>query len=189
MLISEKEEIIFDPIFHTYKDLSGNELISCTRFIHHWVKDFDPDGKIAEACAKKEKITVEEIKAKWLAINRESTTYGTSVHEDIEYYIRNGVIKDNENKHWVEQFATIKFKGKLFPEERLYCLEDMICGTSDLPELIDEENKIINIWDFKTNKKLRKTSEYGNYMLGQLFYVQDCNFNHSHSNCLYMGIY
>ena len=178
-LICEREEIVFEPIKHTYTSLiDGKELISVSKFIHLWVKEFDKDGEIVARCAKKEGISVEEMKARWQKINDDSNIYGTSVHDDIEYYVKTGIIRDTLNKHWVEQFSTIKFKGKLFPEERLYCLEDGICGTSDLPELIDEENKIINIWDYKTNKELSKYSKYGNYMLGQLFYIEDCNFNH-----------
>lgn len=178
-LISEREEIVFEPIKHTYKSLiDGSELLSVSKLIHLWVQDFDSSGEITARCAKKEGITPDEMRAKWQKINDEANIFGTSVHEDIEYYIRNGIIKDNDNKHWVEQFATLKFEGQLFPEERLYCLERKICGTSDLPELLCPIKKTINIWDFKTNKELHKSSKYGNYMLGQFFYIEDCNFNH-----------
>ena len=44
----------------------------------------------------------------------------------------------------------------------------------------------LQIWDYKTNKELRKTSKYKQKLTGDLKHLQDCNFN---TYSLQMGIY
>lgn len=46
--------------------------------------EFDPDGKIAANCARREGITVDEIKARWKAKGDESCRLGTRLHEICE---------------------------------------------------------------------------------------------------------
>ena len=54
--------------------LNGKEVpyTSGTAFSHPFFPQFDPTGKITERCAKKEGITVEQLKAKWAAKGAES---------------------------------------------------------------------------------------------------------------------
>ncbi len=178
MNLLDASKVHFDPIEHKYTDDKGNVFISASQLISKFKPKFDIDGKILKRCALKEGITEFELAARWQAINDESCNYGTSVHESLESYILSGEIKNDDNKIWVDQFAELKFKGKLFCEQRLYDLDTLIAGTTDLVEMLDPDKKLVNVLDFKTNKKLEKTNFWGGQMLGHLFYFPDANFYH-----------
>lgn len=178
MQLLNNNEVTFEPIEHKYTDLNGNHLISVSQLISKFKKPFDPTGEIIARVAKREKTTIDDIRERWRVINENSCTYGTNVHVLLEDYILDGKIGEGDNKDWVEQFSKLKFPGKLYSEQLLYSLEFGIAGTTDIVHVVDEKNKVIDILDFKTNKKLEKSSPYGNYMLGHLFFYEDCNFNH-----------
>jgi hypothetical protein len=171
-----KEQLVFfDPIEHKYTDREGNRLISVSQLLSLFKPKFDPTGEITAKYAKKHGMTVAEVLDKWKQINTQSCTYGTSVHEEIEHYINTKEIRSSDHIHYVNQFAEIKFQGRLFSERMLYCLDNMVAGTADIVERI---GFYINIWDFKTNKELSKFNNFGGRMLYDLSHLSDCNFNH-----------
>ena len=58
-------EIVFEELTHKYTSEVNGKLIeytSGTTFIHKFIPEFDPTGVITERCAKKQGITVEELK-------------------------------------------------------------------------------------------------------------------------------
>jgi len=176
MPVKEKP-VLFDPIEHRYSTRDTNETLrSCTQFIHLWKPEFDATGEITAKYADKHGLTVDEVKEKWKIINEEACTYGTAVHEELEYFINTGEIRDSDYSKIVEQFSKFNFEGKLFSEVMVYSLDLMIAGTVDLIEKLDKVN--INIYDFKTNKKLLKKNPWRTKMLHGLWYMDDCNFNH-----------
>lgn len=171
----ENKPVTFDPITHTYKDKEGNILISCSQLLSKYKEPFDPDGSITAKYALKNGLTVEEVKAKWKQENIQSCDYGTSVHNELEYFIHTGEIRDSPYEHFVVQFSKLSYGGKVFSERMLYSLEHMIAGTADL---IEKGGNLVNIDDFKTNKKLEKYSPWGKCMLHEVSHLEDCNFNH-----------
>lgn len=165
----------FDPIQHAYTDEKGNRLISCSQLIGKLHPPFDPDGTITKKYAVKNGMTVDEVKAKWKATNIESCDYGTTVHAELEHYIETKQVRESPYKHFTEQFSSLLYKGKLFSERMLYCLENMIAGTADL---IEFGQGLVNIDDFKTNKKLEKGNFWNRYMLYEVSHLPDNNWNH-----------
>lgn len=172
-----KEQVVFfDKENHLYKDVNGNQLISVSALLAKFKNKFDPDGKITERYAAKHGLTVEQVKTKWKETNTQSCDYGTEVHEELEFYLNNKVIRESQHSHYVEQFSQVPLIGRTYTEKMLYCLKNMVAGTADLIELC--KDGILNIYDFKTNKKLEKYSPFGNRMLYDLSHIPDCNFNH-----------
>lgn len=155
------KEVKFDPIEHKYvKD--GKELISTTQLISLYSPKFDKDGTITKFCAKREGISVSELKEKWKQINKDSIVRGKTFHTDIEEYIKSGQIKEDEYKKYVEQFAKIKFKGKLYSEVAIHSNEFLVGGTTDILELF--EDNTLNLYDLKTSKRFEYKSKYGNLL-------------------------
>jgi len=70
-------------------------------------------------------------------------------------------------------------KGKLIPVKSELVIGDidlMLCGMVD--QLFwNERYQCYQIWDWKTNTKLRMKSDYGNKMKGSLYMLDDCEFN------------
>ena len=79
---------------HKYKSIiDGKEInyVSGTTFLGKFFKPFDPTGEITARCAKKEGVTVEEIKARWAEKGRQSCIFGTRVHETCEDVFNNRI--------------------------------------------------------------------------------------------------
>ena len=79
--------VTFTEADHKYKSIiNGKEIeyVSGTGFLGKYYKPFDPTGVITARCAKREGITVEEIKARWAEKGRRSCYYGTRLHETCE---------------------------------------------------------------------------------------------------------
>ena len=80
-------EIVFTEADHKYLSIvNGKEInyTSVTCLVGSCFPQFDPTGAIAERCAKKEGITVAELKERWAAKGRESCRLGTRMHECCE---------------------------------------------------------------------------------------------------------
>ena len=156
--------ITFNNEKHEYRDNAGKLLISVSQLIHCFIPEFDPDGHIARACAKREGISEEEIKARWAKAGTDATKYGTKFHEDVETYIKTKKIPNNENKFFIEQFSKLGFKGRLQTETILFSLKDRIAGTCDVIEYLS--NNEVSLGDWKSNKKgLDKENKYKKFML------------------------
>ena len=73
-----------------------------------------------------------------------------------------------------------KLTNGIYPEHMVYLKSAGICGQSDLVEVADDT---VHITDYKTNKKIDKTS-FVNWegvskkMLGPVAHLDDCNLNH-----------
>ena len=175
---SKDGKVVFYDDTHSYLDVETKKRFkSVTQTIHHYANEFDPDGSITANFAKEHDLSVEEIEEYWRIENRISTAYGSKVHLAMEDYIIHGIFPKKEKYKWmVEQFSQIEFKGKLKAEALIYSKEHMIAGQVDVTENLGDG--WISIWDFKTNKKLDKVSEYGQYMKHGLWHLSDCNFNH-----------
>ncbi len=177
MRLEDIPPIKFDEGKHKYYDSKGKELISVTTLIHKFVKPFDKDGDIVKNCAEREGIPVKEMQKRWDDERIRSCVYGTSVHKQIEDFILTGKIENTPDKDVVEEFAKIKFNGKLYSEVRLHSAKLGIAGTTDLVEYNEKTNSC-RIYDFKTNKALKKNGFKGEKMLPPLQFFESCNFNH-----------
>lgn len=183
-LLEINKNIVFEPKAHSYHDLNGQEYISVSRLISLYKNPFDEFGHIARACARRDGVSVEEIKAKWKQTNKDAIDRGHSVHSQLEHFIKTGKIKKGDYKDVVKQFSKIKFKGQLFSEIGLNHPEYKICGTADLIEVFDDNTA--NLYDFKSNRKIDTKSKYGNKLLYPLDKLDECEIC---SYSVQLGIY
>lgn len=184
---------------HLYESLpteSPIEWISGTGILHHFKQPFDPKKQAAKSAKNKNSkwygLKPETICNLWAQEAKRSTDDGTWHHDREEKkMIAAGYVIRNAKQYPV--FAPIMEDGgvrKLAPNQRLvegvypehlvYLKSAGICGQADIVERIGNK---INIGDYKTNKKLDKTS-YVNWegmsqkMLTPVEHLDDCNFNH-----------
>lgn len=154
--------------------LGDKELTSVSRVLELYKKKFDPDGHIKRACAKRDGITVKELQAKWDKERDDACDRGHRLHSQLEHFVKNKKILNQDYKDIVKQFSKIKFSGKLYSEIQIYSPTFNIAGTTDLIELLDENT--INLGDFKQNKKIDKKSKYKNKLLYPLNEYDECEF-------------
>ena len=183
-------EIEFFEDTHQYiSALDGKEVkyTSGTGVVGKYFPPFDPSGEITQRCAKREGISVEELKAKWKAKGDASCKFGTRVHECCEDIIlsksklRNS--PESEKEQIVFKYAiniAKKFRNQLDilgVEKIVFSPELAIAGTIDLLARSRKDGSIIVI-DHKTNEEITQENKWGNFGLGPLQDVPDNSFYH-----------
>ena len=153
--------VTLDHTTHTYTDSDQNEYQSVTRFINKFVPEFDFDNK-SKQYASKYGLEVEDVRAAWRHKNKQSTDFGTLIHEEIENKLLNKKKdKDLKFKDAIVQIASQVLQdfpqGKYLHEHAVWDKEHKIAGTSDL---IVKEDHCFSIVDFKTNKQIKYTNDY-----------------------------
>jgi ATP-dependent exoDNAse (exonuclease V) beta subunit len=184
----DKELSVFDRIKFTEKDHSyqidgeSSKRPSVTRLLKLFKKQFKVEDAAARV-AKRRGVTVETVKAEWKMNNLYSTTLGTMLHKYIEnYYCNNDApFEGNVNELGFDEKQKIKvnlptlvgFFQNFYNDHSHYTplrnefivgdLDDTkICGMLDML-VLKEEDQTIELWDFKTNKKMEH-SRYGNLL-------------------------
>jgi len=184
----DKELSVFDKIKFTEKNHSyqidgeHSKSPSVTRLLKLFKKQFQVEDAAARV-AKRRGVTVETVKAEWKMNNLYSTTLGTMLHKYIEnYYCKNDApfegstdelgfaekqkIRENLPK-LVEFFQNFYSDHSHYtPLRNEFIVGDIedtkVCGMLDM--LVQkEEDQTIEIWDFKTNKKIEH-SRWGNLL-------------------------
>lgn len=178
----DQSKIILKPETHQYFTIKGKELISVSQVINRYKQRFDPTGEIIARCAAKEGKTIEEKRKEWDEMRDSAGVKGTSFHRQAEHWIKTKTILDDDYKDVVEQLSRLTFSGQLYSEIKIFSEQLGIAGTVDLIDQID--NNKIDLYDFKTNKALKKQSFFDRstrsykYMLPPINHLMDCNFVH-----------
>lgn len=176
---------------HKYiSNINGTKLtyISGTQFLGKFFPPFDPTGIITENCAKKEGITVEEIKKRWEKAGKESCIFGTKCHETAEDTIlmqkyRNVPSNEKERKTFeVTKQIAERFRTELdiLGVEKIVFnpyLPIPIAGTIDLFAKSRKDNNYL-ILDWKTNKKITVDNPYNKFCLAPISHLPDNEFYH-----------
>ena len=173
-LLPQNQSIIFEPIEHSYKK-DGKQLISITTLIELYSEPFDPQGHITQACARREKISAEEMRKRWRENGERAAKDGHNLHSSMEYFINNKKIRNDKYKKIVKQFSKIKFKGDLYSEILLCDVESGIAGTCDLLSQLDEKH--LELYDFKYIKRFDLKSRYKKNLLYPLNNIGACHLN------------
>lgn len=174
--------IVFNEADHSYI-YGGEKCTSVTALISKFKKPFDTE-KIASRYAKKHGLFVEDVITNWEIAGKEASHKGSELHKYAEYKFF--------NKHYdVDIFSGAlplcrqidRFyedtKGYLIPIRAELVVGDidmLLCGMIDKLFYNLRTGKV-EIWDYKTNKKIRRRSEYGNRMTNGLSHLAECEFN------------
>ena len=153
-------EIVFTEEDHRYHNtVTGKDHISVTTLLGQYEAEFDPDGKIAERCAKRDGITVAEIKAQWAKTAKAGTDKGSAIHNAVEEYLKEGDWDPRHTKilsHFSAQFDEY-LRDTIHSELVLYNNEFELAGMADI---IIEGKDWFKVWDIKTNKQIRFTNSF-----------------------------
>lgn len=180
--LNKFNEIVFNESDHSYF-YDGKQCTSVTSLISKFKKPFETE-KIASRYSKKHGLQIEDVIAEWDLNGKQAAYKGSELHKYAEYKFF--------NKHYdvdifsgalplcrqIDQFYN-DVKNKLIPVRAEFVVGDkrmLICGMLDKLFYNIESGKL-EIWDYKTNKKIRRRSEYGNRMTNGLSHLSECEFN------------
>ena len=178
----ENNNIFLEKENHIYQlnDTPDFQFTSVTTFINEFFEKFDSQGiatKLTMTHPKYKHLTVNELLEQW----KKKSDYGTLVHEEIEYYIKDQIQpKDDRSIRAVKWLNGYKMQSnyELYSEKIIYSKELQLAGTIDLL-LYDKNYDTYKIIDWKTSAKIA-TSAYkhktGNNEITRN--LEDCNFNH-----------
>jgi len=186
--LSVFNNITFVEKTHTYLvDGHPANKLSVTRALKKFKKEFDKH-KTATRVAKRMKTTVEAVLADWELGNLYSTTLGSMLHKYIENFYCNKRVEFegtfvglgfDEKQKILETLPVLigYFQNFYNDNKHLLCVkteivlgdidDTKICGMSDLL-CYNTDTDQLEILDFKTNKRMEKSSPYGD-----LFYPFD----------------
>ena len=203
-LESTFSDIFFVEKNHTYKIGNTQAKTSVSGLIKKYEKPFDSE-KIAPFVAKRDKLTVEEVLNKWEFLKDYSCHKGSEFHKFVENFlyrkqisINNDSIKafyeskkpsyfdaDIENyysdikkliKNFVEFYKWWKQDHILIKSEFVIGdRETGLCGTIDNLSLNVKTNELV-IFDYKTNKEIKKTNPRKENLLSPLNHLENCEY-------------
>lgn len=189
--------IKFNEEKHRYYDTNGIRYCGVTTLIHKWFEKFDSMGMAIKCSKDKSKKQYfgkkpEEIVAEWNKTAKESTEFGTKLHEFAEKLLNKEKIEiKDDDELYSPKTSLSSFIEDLEKDYEIISPEFLIFSPSlRLATMIDilavhKKTKQILIGDWKTYKKLKKKSFFnpttGEYKvgLGELECVQDCNYQHA----------
>lgn len=182
-------EIVFEELTHKYSsEWKGKtiEYVSGTTFLHKFFPEFDPTGVITARCAKKQGITVEELKKQWREKGNAATAFGTRCHEvceDVELnrFVRNKPENEKEEKTFqqaIKMATSLRAKVDILGVEKIvFSPELQLAGTIDLFAK-SRKNGTYLIVDHKTNKSIDTENTYKSFALAPIEHIPNLNFWH-----------
>lgn len=170
--------VTFDEKSHTYTHNTLKEMISVTTLLGKYKVPFDSNYH-AERVAKREGVSREMVLEMWEAEKNKACEKGTKIHKILEDYISYGDTKDNYGWLYKSYDKSVsshvdKFT-KVMCEQLLYNEEYKVAGTADL--IYDHSGDEFTLGDFKTNKKFRFSSAFGERLLEPVDHLHNCEFN------------
>ncbi len=180
--MSDKVIVTLDEATHTYTDNLGRTYLSVSKFLDLFSKKFDREG-VSKASAKKAGISQEEILAQWDHKRDSAIDHGNRIHDSLENYMKTTEIspENNDLKPMILSIAKdMSSYYRCYSEEIIFNQEHLIAGKTDNRlQCTSHKNSVIDFSDFKTNlsKGIQFKNTYGQYMLGPLSHLSDCNYN------------
>jgi hypothetical protein len=184
-------------------DDDGNNLISCTTFIHSFFSDFDSDTVIRcivrsaawrnDPSYKYYQMKPADIKKSWDDNSKDASSRGTAMHALIEKFYNNVEISfDEDEMPEMTQFLNFYQDHEnlvIYRTEWMVFAEDVrITGSIDAV-FIDESDGSLIIGDWKRSKKITRPRAGGGgakRAKHPLSHIEDCNYNHY---CLQLNLY
>jgi hypothetical protein len=179
-------------------DNAPGALISVTGLLGLYKEKFDKE-KWSAITAKKQGTTPDVIKSIWDLNTLYSTTKGTMLHNYIENFYNNKVVQYNKEQvekelgteeHLklreeipilIKQFNNFYNDHKhILPVKSEFPVGDIkgtkVCGMLDMLAY-NIKNDTFEIYDYKTNKDIRRINSYNKYMLPPLEHLFECEYN------------
>ena len=180
--LNKFNSIIFNELPHTY-NYNGLDCKSVTTIIGSYKKDFEKD-KIAFFYGRKHGIPVDDVIEMWDIERDRASNVGSHVHKYMELSWNGKLYTESEDNlpsslvSICNQFIN-QSKNKLIPVRSEFIIGDLnkrVCGMVD-QIFYNVKAEEYQIWDWKTNKKMRYSSEFGNKMINGLSHLDECEMN------------
>ena len=189
---------------HKYFNGDGKEYVSATTFIKKFKKEFQTQI-MAEQYAAKRGLDVKDVLHDWDMKRDVSTVKGTMVHNMAENWWNNksfpydpstaiktfghDIIKEKYdkcelifNKFWADSSKNlIPVKMELVVADDEYEIAGMVDCL-----FWNKKSEMLEIWDYKTNKEIKISNNYGNKMLRPISHLDECELN---TYSLQLGLY
>jgi len=172
--------IVFHEEEHKYL-YDGHECVSVTTMIKNFEPIFDQE-LMASLYAKKHGLEMFDVLKDWERIRDRSATVGTEIHKYAEMrfgqkcYTPDSALEIPVNlMGMIEDFYSMA-KGRLIPVKMEWVVGDKdkgICGMVD-KLFYNVKAKELQIWDYKTSKKIDSKSMYNKKMIGPLKHLDSC---------------
>jgi ATP-dependent exoDNAse (exonuclease V) beta subunit len=199
------KDIQFSEKDHTYKINGEPAKYSVTKLLHKYQKEF-PETAIATAVSKREGISIEDVLDKWKFQRDYANHKGTEFHLYIENFLmrkkysidREAIdifFKEHSNfysdnsieKYYLEIAKMLKnflYFYDWYKEDHHLIKSEFVVGdpktklvgTMDNLSYNKKTNELV-IFDYKTNKKINRTSKYKNKLLSPFNHLDDCEYN------------
>ena len=201
--------IVYHDEPHVYY-MDGVKMKSVTTILGDYKEKFQADYW-AQRKADERGISKEEVLEEWRIINVVATTKGTIVHNYLENRLANKVFPYPEEmalksvgvKHapivkkkvMTLQEMSEKFlqdiKGKLIPVKSELVVGDAKLGICGMVDQMFYNKKVgeLQIWDWKTNKKLNRNNNFGKFLKRIFKHLAECELSiYSLQLCIYREI-
>lgn len=180
--------VYLEPIEHVYiHKETGEKFTSVTKVIGLIEQPFASDD-IATAISRQPNskknpayvgLSKGDILDLWQRENDEANHYGSMVHEIVEDYLMANKFyfpKNDFEAAVIAAYEELKLdEGReLFPERIMFSAEFKLAGMTDL--LVDVDDELFDIGDWKTNKAFNYYSKYKTWLLPPFEYLQDCQY-------------
>jgi len=168
----------FDEKSHTYTHKTLDKLISVTTLLGKYKKPFDSNYH-AERVAKREGVSKEIVLETWEAEKNKACDKGTKIHKLLEDYISYGDVKNDYGWLYKSYDKSVEYYidkySKVLCEKLLYNEEYKVAGMADL--IYEHSKDEFTLGDFKTNKKFRFSSPFGERLLAPVDHLHNCENN------------
>lgn len=154
------EELYYNDSTHKYYDLQGNELLSGSQYAKQFAKPFDLEA-VSKAVASKSGEPQELIKKRWELGGNVANSYGTAVHDSVEFLLLGG---DVEKIPTMVRESASRITDKVKSYGMTPLTEVLVSNVKEghvgridclLVDNIDSP-KEFKIVDYKTNRELKK---------------------------------
>lgn len=168
----------FDEASHTYTHHDLGRFISVTTLLGKYKKPFERDLH-ASRVAKREGVSTEVVLEMWEAEKNRACDKGTKIHKLLEDYITCGETQDDYG--WLFKSYDMSVERSVDRFQKIHCEKLLsnerykVAGMADL--IYDHSGNEFTVGDFKTNKKFRFSSVYGECLLTPVDHLQNCEFN------------
>lgn len=191
--LNKFDDIIFHEDEHKYM-YNGYECISVTTLLKKYKHHFD-EVMIGSMYAKKHGLELLEVLKDWDNIRERSGSIGTEVHKyaEMRFLQKSYIPKWGDYDPPMELITYVDnfyhdTKGKLIPVKLEFVIgvfDKRLCGMID-KLFWNVKAQELQIWDYKTSKKIETSSPFKNKMRNGLEHLDDCEFN---TYSLQLGIY
>jgi len=157
------EEVFYDDVTHSYKDLDGNRLLSGSAYKKSLEKPFDLEN-ISKAVGKKHDVDQQTIKDMWSHNSSTSLAFGNAIHNAMEQWFK---FKDSgtEKEYHLPKHPYLQNMVQSFPLKDKECIPEVLVsdvknarvGRIDLLEITGDKKCILH--DYKSDGKIEETVE------------------------------